>query len=161
VFAYNQACYAYLVSGTSTTDTAIPTPGRAYFYLVSRKESICPESNLGQNSGGNDRPNAAYCPQPAPDSDADGVSDVLDNCPVIYNPSQTDVDGDNHGDDCDNCPNASNPTQHDTDGDALGDACDPDIDGDGVTNGADNCPTVPNADQLDTDQNGIGDACQQ
>jgi hypothetical protein len=161
IFTYNQACFASLVPGTSTTDTAAPTPGRAFFYLVSRKESICPESNLGQNSGAIDRPNASYCPQPAPDSDADGVSDVLDNCPVIYNPSQTDVDGDNHGDDCDNCPNASNPTQHDTDGDALGDACDPDIDGDGVTNGADNCPTVPNADQLDTDQNGIGDACQQ
>jgi hypothetical protein len=122
-FAYNQSCFAYLVSGTSATDTASPAAGQVYFYLVSRQESTCNESNLGQNSVPADRPNTAYCPLPAPDSDADGTADALDNCPSVYNPSQTDVDGDNHGDDCDNCPNVSNPDQLDTDSNGIGDAC--------------------------------------
>jgi len=160
VFTYNQACFAYLVPGTSTTDTAAPTPGQAYYYLVSRQESTCNESNLGQQSAGPDRPNVAACPAPAPDSDADGAADVVDNCPVIYNPSQSDVDGDGRGDDCDNCLSVFNQNQHDADLDGAGDECDPDIDNDGVTNGADNCPFTPNADQLDTDNDGIGDACQ-
>jgi hypothetical protein len=159
-FTYNQACFAYLVPGSSATDTAAPAPGQAYFYLVSRKEATCAESNLGQNGGGTDRPNAAYCPLPPPDFDADGVADVQDNCPLIYNPSQSDVDGDNRGDDCDNCPAVVNPTQHDSDADGLGDECDPDLDNDGVPNAVDNCPNVPNPDQLDTDANGIGDVCQ-
>jgi hypothetical protein len=159
-FTYNQACFANLVPGTSTTDTTTPAPGQAFFYLVSRQEASCNESNLGQASSGSDRPNASACPLAAPDSDADGTIDVLDNCPLIYNPSQTDVDGDNHGDACDNCPSVSNPTQHDTDVDGVGDACDPDIDNDGILNAVDNCPNVPNADQLDTDNDGIGDACQ-
>ncbi len=158
-FTYNQACFAYMVSGTSATDTATPTSGQTYFYLVSRKEVTCAESNLGQNSSGADRPNLAYCPLPPPDADADGVADAVDNCPEIYNPSQSDVDGDGHGDACDNCPTVSNPTQHDTDADGLGDECDPDIDNDGIPNGADNCPYVPNPDQLDSDNDGIGDAC--
>jgi hypothetical protein len=122
-FAYNHTCFADLVSGTSTTDTATPNPGQAYFYLVSRKESTCNESNLGQNSVPTDRPNTNYCPLAAPDTDADGTVDNLDNCPLIYNPSQSDVDGDNHGDVCDNCPNDSNPDQLDTDNNGIGDVC--------------------------------------
>ncbi len=45
-----------------------------------------------------------------PDGDGDGVPDAVDNCPTVYNPTQTD-----------------------TDGDGLGDACDPDDDNDGWT----------------------------
>jgi hypothetical protein len=158
-FTYNQSCYVYLSPGTSTTDTLTPPVGQALYYLVSRKEATCNESNLGQDGAGADRPNLAYCPLPAPDSDGDGVADNLDNCPTVYNPSQSDVDGDNRGDDCDNCPTVYNPTQVDTDGDGLGDECDPDIDNDGIPNALDNCPYVPNPDQLDSDNDGIGDAC--
>lgn len=70
------------------------------------------------------------------DSDQDGVPNVLDNCPLVANPDQTDVDQNQKGDLCeerdldgvidnlDNCPNISNPNQIDTDQDGLGDKCD-------------------------------------
>ncbi|MCR4347283.1 MAG: S8 family serine peptidase [Sulfuricaulis sp.] len=45
-----------------------------------------------------------------------------------------DADGDGYNHDTDNCPLVSNPTQTDLDGDGSGDACDDDIDGDGLTN---------------------------
>jgi len=159
-FTYNQSCFAYEVPGPSTTDMQRPAPGWVFFYLVSRVEQPCSESTVGQDSAGVDRPNTLVCPLPPPDSDADGYSDALDNCPSNYNPSQNDVDRDGRGDVCDNCPNVNNPTQQDIDGDGLGDECDPDIDNDGVPNGVDNCPNVPNPDQLDTNNDGIGDACQ-
>ncbi|HLK12777.1 MAG TPA: thrombospondin type 3 repeat-containing protein [Candidatus Binatia bacterium] len=38
------------------------------------------------------------------DTDGDGIPDVRDNCPYIYNPAQTDTDGDGIGDLCDPCP---------------------------------------------------------
>jgi hypothetical protein len=59
----------------------------------------------------------------------------------------------------DDCPYVGNPHQTDTDGDGIGDSCDPDKDNDGDLNEADNCPLVANADQADTDGDGIGDVC--
>ena len=47
----------------------------------------------------------------APDSDADRVPDVIDNCPSVVNLDQRDSDGDKVGELCDNCPSAANPTQ--------------------------------------------------
>ncbi|HSV06787.1 MAG TPA: matrixin family metalloprotease [Candidatus Binatus sp.] len=38
------------------------------------------------------------------DSDQDGLTDAVDNCPSIPNPAQTDADGDGIGDVCDPCP---------------------------------------------------------
>ena len=110
------------------------------------------------------------------DTDADGILDVNDNCPLIANTDQLDTDGDGIGDVCDpltdsdgdgiadavdNCPLVANPDQLDSDGDGIGDACEPlaDSDGDGVADVVDNCPVTPNADQLDTDGDGIGDVC--
>jgi hypothetical protein len=36
-----------------------------------------------------------------PDTDGDGVPDHRDNCPAVYNPTQSDRDGDGIGDECD------------------------------------------------------------
>ena len=64
---------------------------------------------------------------PIPDSDSDGWTDDVDNCPDDFNNTQADGDSDNIGDVCDNCPNAHNPLQLDEDTDGVGDACDPDL----------------------------------
>ena len=71
------------------------------------------------------------------DLDGDGVGNLPDNCPEVYNPGQEDADGDGIGDHCsadtdedgwpdvlDNCPDASNPGQEDADSDTVGDPCD-------------------------------------
>lgn len=40
-----------------------------------------------------------------------GVPNVLDNCPKVPNPMQTDRDHDGVGDACDSCPEMNNPMQ--------------------------------------------------
>ncbi|HMP97404.1 MAG TPA: thrombospondin type 3 repeat-containing protein [Kiritimatiellia bacterium] len=57
------------------------------------------------------------------DFDCDGVADVIDNCPFVFNPDQLDFDNDGVGDVCDNCPSIPNPNQLDSNGDGVGDAC--------------------------------------
>ena len=156
---YNQGCFAMGLTSQSTTDTLQPAPDQMFFYLISREDPGCNESDLGLDSSGAERPNPAACPMPGIDSDADGWYDQFDNCPTVYNPTQSDVDGDGIGDACDNCPTVANANQADLDHDGIGDACDTDVDGDGVANNVDNCPRTPNADQLDGDSDGIGDAC--
>jgi hypothetical protein len=123
------------------------------------------------------------------DSDGDGISDAIDNCPNVPNVNQADTDHDGMGDACDNCPSNCNVQQLDADGDGIGDVCDPDpgcggcgqdqceqqcastssstttttvipdTDGDGVLDNIDNCPTICNPQQLDANGNGIGDLC--
>lgn len=103
------------------------------------------------------------------DSDNDGRPDSLDNCPFVYNPTQTDTDGDAVGDACDNCPLVINPSQSDIDGDGIGDACDncpkvsnptqADADADGVGDLCDNCVNTYNPPQTDMDGDGVGDKC--
>lgn len=61
------------------------------------------------------------------DTDLDGVSDCIDNCPSFANPDQQDSDGDGLGDLCDNCPWAFNPGQEDTNGNGVPDACEPQV----------------------------------
>ncbi|MGI5829989.1 MAG: thrombospondin type 3 repeat-containing protein [Bradymonadia bacterium] len=123
---------------------------------------------------------------PSPDDvDGDGVPNIIDLCPFVFNPDQKDSDGDGIGDACDdndettpldsdgdtipdardNCPYKINPDQLDSDADGIGDACDDDeyspldTDGDTIADVGDNCPNVPNPDQLDSDGDGKGDAC--
>ena len=83
-----------------------------------------------------------YCP----DTDADSIKDVCDNCPENANADQRDSDGDGLGDVCDNCPDDANSDQSDDDLDGVGDVCD-------------NCPHKWNPDQYDVDNDGVGDAC--
>ncbi len=66
-----------------------------------------------------------------PDADGDLVTDVLDNCPLVSNPSQINTDLSLLG------------------GDIDGDACDLDDDADGVLDVDDNCPVDPNPGQVD------------
>jgi hypothetical protein len=81
---------------------------------------------------------SSYVP---PDTDGDGIVDVCDNCPTVYNPGQEDTDGDGVGDACQLPPL--------------------DTDGDGIPDNVDNCPDVVNPTQADTNGNGVGDACEQ
>jgi len=106
------------------------------------------------------------------DTDDDGVSDSIDNCPSVANPNQLDFnddgegdvcdnsDGDSHLDSVDNCPLVDNEDQANQYGDnAFGDACD-DSDGDDVMDDVDNCPSVANPSQDDENGDGVGDACE-
>ncbi|HOG44327.1 MAG TPA: thrombospondin type 3 repeat-containing protein, partial [bacterium] len=86
------------------------------------------------------------------DSDADGVPDIIDNCPYVSNSLQIDSDNDLIGNVCDFCPHDFNPSQEIVE-------ADPDIDNDGIGNNCDNCPTVHNPDQQDIDGDGVGDVC--
>ncbi len=93
------------------------------------------------------------------DMDGDGVTDLTDNCPSVFNPvrpldngAQSDFDEDGDGDACDVCPLEAGTT-----------SCAPvdssDVDGDGISFELDNCPMISNADQADEDSDGKGDAC--
>ncbi len=68
------------------------------------------------------------------DDDGDEVLSVVDNCPSVANPEQTDVDFDSVGDACDVCTEVADPEQIDADADGYGNRCDPDLDGDGIVN---------------------------
>jgi cysteine-rich repeat protein len=80
-----------------------------------------------------DCPSGVAC-APAPivvaaaDRDGDGVTDELDNCPTVPNPTQADADGDGIGDACDlaTCGNGKRePGEECDDGNrASGDGCD-------------------------------------
>jgi len=101
------------------------------------------------------------------DSDKDGIDNTADNCPVHYNPSQSNVDGDNYGDACDkdvdgdgvdNADDAfpqDDSESVDTDGDNIGNNTDDDDDNDGVPDSNDAFPT-DSTETTDTDGDGTG-----
>jgi hypothetical protein len=122
-------------------------------------------NNTGENNNGdgNTNNNSQYA-----DNDSDGISDEIDNCPMVANANQTDNDGDGLGDACDldidgdgvdnqndALPNNGNETI-DTDNDGLGDNADDDDDGDGMNDSNDAFPTDP-TEQSDLDGDGVGD----
>ena len=65
-----------------------------------------------------------YPPEACFDSDEDGFSDDIDNCPNEPNSDQSDPDSDIVGDVCDNCLNVHNLDQEDKPGEGKGDICD-------------------------------------
>ena len=129
----------------------------------------CPLAGDGDNDGIPDCLDP--CPGSAADHDLDGLQDgcdpctdtdgdgfgnpgypantcLLDICPLVYNPAQSDADLDGLADDCnDGCI--------DYDHDGWGEP------GLAFNNcqGFDNCPYDSNSNQSDFDQDGIGDAC--
>ncbi|EKD25603.1 MAG: hypothetical protein ACD_80C00012G0019 [uncultured bacterium (gcode 4)] len=89
------------------------------------------------------------------DYDCDGPTNIQDNCPNDYNPSQKDTDSNNIGDVC----------SQDIDGDAIKNPLgivdeEWKIDISKQTKNMDNCLFVTNTGQEDTDKNSIWDACE-
>ena len=108
------------------------------------------------------------------DTDGDGITDDIDNCPNVPNPDQLNSDGANDGgdacdddddndskpDDSDNCRTVANSDQKNSDDtDEVGDECDDD-DNDSKPDDSDNCRTVANSDQKNSDDTDeVGDEC--
>jgi len=110
--------YALSLDATVTSDLANDDP---------KNWCAAPLKMVSGDYGSPGEANPA-CPVP-PDDDLDGVPNVKDVCPKVFDPpdangDQPDKDFDGVGDACDNCPDAPNPDQQNTDKDATGDACD-------------------------------------
>lgn len=103
------------------------------------------------------------------DTDADGIENLRDNCPLISNATQNDRNHDGIGDMCsdddgdgrfgndDNCPTVPNPDQKDVNINSIWDACEFDSDSDGISDSLDNAIHIKNPDQKDSDNDRIGD----
>lgn len=68
---------------------------------------------LACSSGNGGRP-TPDAPAEEVDRDEDGVPDVVDNCPDVWNPDQLDTDGDGRGDACDDDVCGYNAFRHST-----------------------------------------------
>jgi len=83
------------------------------------------------------------------DDDNDGITDLIDECPLLhrrnYSRNMTcanDMDGDYNYDHADNCVAVPNTYQEDHDKDGIGDACDFDRDGNGIADRSEWRPTL-------------------
>jgi hypothetical protein len=129
-FVYQPGVTYLLYIGDSIGRENIPTPPINLFAKPKEFEL----------SVGTETKNPLFKERPTPkeiDTDADGIFDLTDNCPVQPNPDQKDGNGNGIGDTCD------------------------DYDYDGVATYRDNCPFVSNFNQSDVDRDGVGDACDQ
>jgi len=126
---YHATCLFAEVAATQVVDPDMPPVGW-FFYYIEAGANLCGEGSLGTDSGGAPRDTSTQCAAQNRDTDLDGVSDLLDTCPLIPNPDQSDVDHDGRGTACDNCPTIPNSEQADSDLNGSGDACqDADLDG--------------------------------
>jgi hypothetical protein len=93
---------------------------------------------------------------PCSDTDVDSTCDIADNCPITFNPDQSDIDGDGLGDACDNDMDGDSVPQ---DGDGSGTPGDNPCASGQTINCDDNCPSVYNPGQLNSDFDDLGDVC--
>ncbi len=112
-------------------------------FCIGASESITLYFKIGYNNGvsGTDVIFAGdtVVIQPV-DSDGDGFSDAVDNCPSIANANQQDSDGDGVGNVCDGCP--TDPAKIAAGQCGCG-VAETDSDGDGTPNCIDGCPSDP------------------
>jgi len=95
--------------------------------------------DFGADAGTLEAWSLELCGEAEPDGDGDGVPDSVDNCPLDYNPDQTDTDGDGIGDACDD----------DDDNDEFDDSVESYVGTDPV----DDCPDGPSDDAWPFDIN--------
>jgi hypothetical protein len=149
-----------------------PEPGDVDGDGVKDENDNCPTDRNGDQRNTDGLPDGGDACDP--DMDEDGYFNdgrqPADNCPQVYNPTQSenpcneDPDHDGRPTFQDNCFEVYNPDQANFDqrfqyGDDQGDACDPDDDGDGDFDTADNCPRYENPNQVDADGDGLGYGC--
>lgn len=124
----------------SATLSGLPSQTAIHYRVVA--------TNTNGTGTGTDLVFTTYSVAEGSDDDGDGIIAILDNCPLIANPAQTDSDLDGVGDVCDQC--VGNDTSGDTDNDGF---CD----------NTDNCTNIYNPDQANATNNppsdDPGDAC--
>jgi hypothetical protein len=97
----------FVPAGGTATVTLVVVPGAVKFAGLAGNTVNARIDVEGQDFSGHDVSFTANVPvtfTTAPDSDADGVPDASDNCPLVFNPSQLDtfpVGGNGVGDCCD------------------------------------------------------------
>ncbi len=101
------------------------------------------------------------------DTDRDGISNAIDNCPEFTNAGQWDKDQDGLGNECDDDIDGDgfSNKEEETVGSKVWDfESTPesillDDDGDGINNLEDNCIVIANPQQWDKDKDGLGNEC--